>query len=253
MKETFQTVLGLVFDSEGGYVDDPADPGGATHFGITLTTLSRVRGRVATKAELTALQQDEAAAIYRQKYWDTIRADDLPAGIDYAVFDAAVHSGPRQATLWLQAALKVKADGVIGPETLAAGAAADAACVIQACCDARLAMLRGLSTFNRFGRGWESRIERVRRDALGLTRKAAPSLLLQPQKGPSVDQTQSLLQSRTVWSNLIGFGALILSLTGHGAGLDTGQLTDSIMQVVTAGSFIASTVFRILSTKKVAL
>ena len=258
MKDNFNTLMGLVLQSEGGYVDDPSDPGGPTKFGITLATLGHSRGQPVAKADIAGLTQQEAFALYRQHYWDKISADALPSGVDYVVFDAAVNSGPKPAALWLQTTLKVRADGVVGPLTLAAVAAVDTPSLINFYCDKRLAFLQSLETFNRFGRGWQSRIERVRRDALalsrtGLAQQSAPPLSTEPKKEPPMDQTQSIFQSRTVWSNIIGFGAFILTLTGHGTGLDTGQLTDSIMQLVTAGSFLASTVFRILSTKKVTL
>ena len=189
--------------------------------------------------------------IYRDLYWAKIQGDDLPSGIDYAVFDAAVHSGPRQAARWLQDALGVIIDWTIGSQTLAASNAVQAGGLIYAFCDMRLAALRGLSTFSRFGRGWENRVNRVRGDALALS--SVTFFIPQTRKDLSMDQTQSLFQSRTIWSNVIGFIAFILSLTGHGVSLDTGQLTDSVMQLITAGSFLASTVFRIISTKKVAV
>lgn len=251
MKANFERAIEMLFESEGGYVDDPVDKGGPTNYGITLPTLAAYRGRLVTKADILALTKEEAAVIYRDLYWAKIQGDDLPSGIDYAVFDAAVHSGPRQAARWLQDALGVIIDGTIGSQTLAASNAVQAGGLIYAFCDMRLAALRGLSTFSRFGRGWENRVNRVRGDALALS--SVTFFIPQTRKDLSMDQTQSLFQSRTIWSNVIGFIAFILSLTGHGVSLDTGQLTDSVMQLITAGSFLASTVFRIISTKKVAV
>ena len=253
MKGNAEWALALVMASEGGCVDDPADPGGCTHFGITQMTLSEVRGHPVSRSDVLALTVSEATSIYRTRYWDKMRADDLPSGLDYVVFDASVNSGFKQASLWLQSALEAPRDGVIGPMTLALAEKADVSRVIQTYCDLRLAALRKLPTFNRFGRGWESRVERVRRDALAFAHHSAPSPPPLQKELITMEQTQSIFQSRTVWSNIIGFGAFILSLTGHGASLDTGQLTDSIMQVITAGSFVSSTLFRILSTKKVAV
>jgi len=105
MKTNFEHAIARLFESEGGYVDDPADRGGPTKYGITLPTLAEQRGRPVTKADLIALTCDEAAVVYRDLYWAKIQGDDLPSGVDYAVFDAAVHSGPRQAARWLQDAL----------------------------------------------------------------------------------------------------------------------------------------------------
>jgi lysozyme family protein len=252
MRANFDRAILLLFESEGGYVDDAADKAGPTNYGITLPTLAAHRGRPVAKAEILVLTRDEAEVIYRDLFWAKVQGDDLPSGIDYAVFDAAVHSGPRQAARWLQNALGVASDGTIGPETLAASKSAQAVTLIDAFCDKRLAALRGLSTFSRFGRGWESRVNRVRGDALTFSN---PLFSTPPQtrKELPMDQTQSIFQSRTIWANAIGFIAFILSLTGNGVSLDTGQLTDSVMQLITAGSFLASTVFRILSTNKVAL
>jgi lysozyme family protein len=123
--------------------------------------------------------------------------------------------------------------------------------LIQELSDRRRDALRKLAGFARFGRGWESRVERVRRDAFQFVQSSAPISPLEPKKENPMDQTQSIFQSRTVWSNIIGFAAFVLSLTGHGVAFDAGQVTDSIMQLVTAGSFVASTIFRIVSTKKI--
>ncbi len=253
MRANLDEALSLLLASEGGYVKDPADPGGATKFGITAATLSRARGSKVTSADVEGLTVDEARAIYSRLYWNAVEADNLPNGLDYAVFDAAVHSGPKQAVVWLQQCLGVVADGAMGPITLAAIKTAELPVLIDGFSARRAEALKKLSGFSRFGRGWESRVERVKRDALRLAENSALSLSLNLEKVIPMDQTQSIFQSRTVWSNIIGFGAFILSLTGHGVAFDPGQVTDSVMQLVTAGSFVASTIFRIISTKKVAV
>jgi lysozyme family protein len=164
----FPRVLALVFRSEGGYVDHPADPGGATNHGITLATLSAYSGRPVTKDELRELTADEAAEIYRSRYWDKARCDDLPAGIDYAVFDAAVHSGPGCAVRMLQNALGVAPDGIVGPMTSAAARRSDPRAVIAAICDGRLSMMRRLPGWAVFGRGWSRRVAEVRQTATAM-------------------------------------------------------------------------------------
>ena len=163
--ETFQAALPHLFGHEGGYADHPRDPGGATKYGITRATLSSWRGRTVTKTDVRRLTRDEAGAIYKARYWDGVRADDLPAGVDYCVFDAAVNSGPGRATKWLQAAVRVAQDGAVGPVTLAAAGRRDPKGLIDDICDVRLAFLRGLSTWAVFGRGWERRVGEVRRVA----------------------------------------------------------------------------------------
>lgn len=89
----FERALALVLVHEGGYVDHPAYPGGATNLGITIGTLSDWLDRAATKAEVRALTKATVAPIYRKNYWDAVRGDDLPSGVDYCVFDFAVNSG----------------------------------------------------------------------------------------------------------------------------------------------------------------
>jgi lysozyme family protein len=165
---TFDAALARVLAHEGGYSDDPRDPGGATNLGVTLGTLSGWLGRPATKAEVRALTPAAVAPIYRRAYWDRIRGDDLPAGIDYAAFDFAVNSGVTRAVMALQRALDVADDGRPGPLTLAAASREPAAGVVARLSAERLAFLRRLSTWPVFGRGWQRRVEEVRAAALAL-------------------------------------------------------------------------------------
>lgn len=166
----FELCLTQVLKHEGGYADHPADPGGATNMGITHKTLARWRNvspwwRL-PKSDVAALTRTEAARIYRAGCWNRCRAGDLPPGIDLAVFDYAVNSGPDRAVRTLQAVLGVAADGAVGPLTLGAAARANAGAVIGTICDRRLGFLRGLSTFSTFGRGWTSRVAAIRAAAL---------------------------------------------------------------------------------------
>ncbi len=163
---TFERGLILVLTHEGGWSDDPADPGGATNLGVTIGTLSLWLGRPATKAEVRALTPASVAPLYRRRFWDAIQGDALPAGLDYALFDFAVNSGPRRAVIGLQRALGLADDGRLGPVTLAALAGRDVPMLIDALGDGRLAFLRALSTWPRFGRGWARRVEEVRAAAL---------------------------------------------------------------------------------------
>lgn len=168
----FERALSLVLKSEGGYVDHPHDPGGCTNLGVTIGTLSRHRGRACTKAEVRALTSATVAPIYRKNYWDAVRADELPAGLDYAVFDLAVNSGPARAARLLQGVLGCAQDGVIGPATVAASCRADPAQCIRGLSSARLTFLRRLPGWAFFARGWRRRVEAVERAALALARAA---------------------------------------------------------------------------------
>lgn len=166
----FEACLDEVLRHEGSYADHPADPGGATNMGITHRTLARWR-KISPwwdlpKSAVMALSRDEAAQIYRAEYWNAVRAADLPKGVDLAVFDFGVNSGPDRAIRVLQAALGVAVDGIVGPVTLGAAGRADAGTLINAICDRRLGFLRALSLFATFGRGWTSRVAAVRAAAL---------------------------------------------------------------------------------------
>lgn len=172
----FERALALVLVHEGGYVDHPADPGGATNLGITNGTLSGWLGRAATKAEVRALTKATVAPIYRKNYWDAVRGDELPAGVDYCIFDFAVNSGKGRAVPSLQRAIGVADDGKLGPVTLAAARAKDAGQTIERVCADRLAFLRRLSTWPTFGKGWNSRVQGVRAEALAMASVAVPTL-----------------------------------------------------------------------------
>ncbi|WP_371345289.1 glycoside hydrolase family 108 protein [Ancylobacter sp. IITR112] len=165
----FDGALKRVLVHEGGYADHPADPGGATMNGITQRVYDGWRRRHGLPLrEVRRIAPEEVSALYRRQYWDAVRADDLPAGLDYALFDAAVNSGPAQAAKWLQRALKVTADGQVGEATLAALEARAVSALIDGVCDRRLAMLRTLRTFPTFGAGWTRRVGEVRAAAKAL-------------------------------------------------------------------------------------
>lgn len=171
----FQACLRFTLKYEGGYVDHPADPGGATNLGITIAVLSAWRGRTVTKAEVKALKVDEAGAIYRARYWDKVEASKLPPGVDLAVFDYAVNSGPARAAKALQRVVGVAADGVVGMDTIQAVASRKPRDVIAALCDERLRFVKSLKTWATFGKGWSNRIGAVKSAALRMAANEAPA------------------------------------------------------------------------------
>lgn len=166
----FSRCVAEVLKHEGGFVHHPRDPGGATNRGITLATLADWRGRDVTPADVQAMTEAEAREIYRARYWNAVQGDHLPAGVDLAVFDLAVNSGVGRAARMLQQQLGVQVDGAIGPRTLAAVGRVNAARLTGDICRARLAFLRGLSTWDVFGKGWEARVVAVQRAALEMAR-----------------------------------------------------------------------------------
>lgn len=151
---TFDDAFRRLLEHEGGYSDHAADRGGKTRFGIT-EAVARRHGYTGLMHELPL---DVARRIYRVDYWDAIRAEALPAEIQFDVFDAAVNSGVRQAAIWLQRAIgDVAVDGVIGPQTIA-GAWRVGPALVARFAGHRLEFLASLSTWPAFGRGWARRV-----------------------------------------------------------------------------------------------
>jgi lysozyme family protein len=205
MTDRFPRALELVLVHEGGYVDHPRDPGGATNLGVTIGTLSGWLGRPATKAEVRALTVDAVAPIYRKNYWDAVRADDLPAGVDYCVFDFGVNSGPRRAIMALQRAVGVADDGRIGPITLAAVRRKSPEDIIARICSDRLSFMRRLSTWPTFGVGWQRRVEGVEREAVRMALTAAST------PAPIVPRTYPPLTAEPAPAAPVGFWAWVRS------------------------------------------
>lgn len=155
--QAFDALLG----SEGGYSFNSADPGGETMHGVT-ARVARANGYI---GEMRDLPLETAKAIYRAKYWDTIRADDLPDVVRYPAFDAAVNSGPAQAIKWLQRSADVKDDGVIGPMTLSAVNREPWRCAVRMTAE-RLDFMTSLPQWGSFSKGWSRRIASVLKEAM---------------------------------------------------------------------------------------
>lgn len=148
--QAFDALLG----HEGGYSNHSADTGGETMWGVT-KAVAKENGYTGPMRDLPV---DFAKAIYRRGYWDAVKADQLPEAVRYAVFDGAVNSGPVQSIKWLQRALGVADDGIIGPKTLAAAGAKDPHALKMAILAQRLRFMSSLHNWPAFGRGWARRI-----------------------------------------------------------------------------------------------
>lgn len=168
---SYDAALACLLGHEGGYSNHPDDPGGPTKYGITIADYRRYVKADADAADMRAMPLADAKGIYRARYWAVLRCDDLPAGLDYAVFDYGVNSGVSRAAKVLQRIVGVDDDGAIGPVTLAAVARHDAPALIEALCDERFAFLKSLKTWRVFGGGWGRRVTEVRAAALAMTRK----------------------------------------------------------------------------------
>jgi uncharacterized protein (TIGR02594 family) len=171
---SYDAALARLLVHEGGNDDDPRDPGGRTSRGILQREWDAWRGsHPGLPADVWRAPQDQVEAIYRQNYWNPLRCDDLPAGVDYAVFDYGVNSGIGRAAKVLQRLVATAVDGEVGPDTITAAKRANAAALIAAICDERLAFLQGLRTWPTFGKGWDRRVREVRAAARAMVAKPA--------------------------------------------------------------------------------
>lgn len=149
----FSEALQHVLKHEGGYIDHPDDPGGETNFGITVA-VARENGYL---GDMRTIPMSVVESIYKRKYWDKVRADEMPESVRFALFDYAVNSGPGAAIRALQRVLGVSDDGVIGPMTLNA-AQAQSAGLGSRLNGYRLKFMTELRIWPTFGKGWARRI-----------------------------------------------------------------------------------------------
>ena len=168
MQSNFDVCLALMLAHEGGFVNHPSDPGGMTNLGVTKRVWEEWVGHEVDEKQMRALTPETVAPLYKRKYWDACRADDLVGGVDYCVFDVAVNSGPGRAVKFLQSCIGVAVDGGFGSATLAAvkKAEEDPATLIELYCAKRLEFLQSLKTFETFGKGWSRRVQEVKDKAL---------------------------------------------------------------------------------------
>ena len=166
MKDNFDDALKAILHHEGGYVDHPKDPGGRTNLGCTQRVWEEWVGHPVDEKTMRGLTPELVAPLYKAKYWDKIKGDELPNGVDYAVFDAAINSGPGRAAKWLQTTVGAVPDGAIGAGTLAKVAAMDAEDIVEKYQVTRLAFMQSLPTWDTFGKGWGRRVTEVKEAAL---------------------------------------------------------------------------------------
>lgn len=181
MERNFERSFNEMLRHEGGYSNHPADPGGATMKGVTLATFRSLVKPGATKEDLKNITPAQLRLVYRRSYWEKVGGPDLPDGLDFAMFDFAVNSGPAQATKILQRIVGTEDDGVPGPKTFAAVAKKSAEFLIKEVSADRLEFLKGLKNkrtgkplWATFGKGWARRVEEVRGFALDLAAEPTP-------------------------------------------------------------------------------
>ncbi|MGR3521946.1 MAG: glycoside hydrolase family 108 protein [Paracoccus sp. (in: a-proteobacteria)] len=181
----FDASLEHVLLFEGGYVNDPRDPGGETNMGISKRSYPR--------EDIRGMTRERAAAIYRRDYWNRVKGDQLPDGIDLVAFDPAVNSGVQRGSRWLQSALGVTQDGKIGPQTvLAAQTATDGVAVIKRACAARMGFLRGLtSLWSTYSRGWTRRVASVEATAVAMYTRSSVAVRQERKKASTTAKAQA--------------------------------------------------------------
>lgn len=166
MADNFKHCLEIILHHEGGYVNHPKDPGGETNLGVT----KRVYEEHGGTKDMKDLTVDDVAPIYEKSYWNRVKGDDLPAGLDLCVFDFGVNAGTGRAAKYLQNLVGAGADGAIGPGTLGKVNAYveehGLEKTIEAYQDARQGYYEKLSTFATFGKGWTRRVKETTELAL---------------------------------------------------------------------------------------
>ena len=163
----------MVIAHEGGFTNDERDPGnklpdgrkGSTMLGCTQANWEKYIGHQVTQDDMKALKKDDVKPLYKRDYWDAVKGDSLPAGVDYACFDFAINAGPSAARKMIQKALGVTADGAIGPATMKAIQEADALDLLEKFSHSKEAFYKSLPTFGTYGKGWLKRVADVQTSA----------------------------------------------------------------------------------------
>jgi lysozyme family protein len=171
-KENWEKCFEMVLRHEGGYVNHPKDPGGRTNLGVTQRAWEEYVGRSVDESEMRSLTPEIVKPFYKSRYWDRIKGDDLPSGVDYAAYDLAVNSGVGRAAKYLQSIAGVPSDGIIGPKSLAAIKDCPADEMVDAMCGMRLEFLKALPTWDTFGKGWGRRVAEVEEKAAEMAKQA---------------------------------------------------------------------------------
>lgn len=165
MKNNFEVSMARLLPIEGGYSDDPDDPGnwtgGRKGVGKLLGTKYGIAANTYPNVDIKNLTWEQAKAIYKRDFWDVVNADVLPGAVVHSALDGAINSGPKRSIMWLQAAAGVADDGIWGPVTRAAIASADPNDLLARYNALRLMFMTRLSTWSKYGRGWARRIAQM--------------------------------------------------------------------------------------------
>jgi lysozyme family protein len=170
MQGNFKQCLDLILKSEGGFVNHPDDPGGMTNLGVTKRTWEEYTGHQADEKTMLSLTPEKVAPLYEQRYWRPTYCEVLPRGLDLLIFSMGVNGGPGRAVKLLQSAIGCVPDGVIGSRTMELIKQSNALDLIAKYSEARRSYYKSLKTFDIFGKGWLSRVDREETEALNMVK-----------------------------------------------------------------------------------
>jgi lysozyme family protein len=175
MNANFEQCLEMLLLSEGGFVNDSRDNGGMTNLGVTIRVWEEWVGHPVSEKEMRNLTPLMVSPLYKRKYWDACRADELVSGLDYCVFDVAVNSGVGRAVKLLQQSVGATPDGSFGSITFGLVKQVDPTTLIERYCARRMEFLESLKSFPVFGRGWSRRVAEVKEVALRMVQDTSPA------------------------------------------------------------------------------
>ena len=232
-KHSYDESLRRLLIHEGGYSNHPQDPGGPTNYGITIHDARKYWKADATAADVRAMPIEVAKGIYKSKYWNALRCDELPPGVDYSVFDYGVNSGTSRAAKVFQRVLAVPVTGGVDDLAVAAARERNASAIITAICDERLRFLQGLSTWPVFGAGWGRRVREVRAAALCMA--AAKPAASTPGSGARIGKGEAPLNrnDRTGTVGAIIAGGAAAAQQAHQAGARPAVIALIIVATIT--------------------
>lgn len=233
-KQNYEESLKRLLRHEGGYTNHPSDPGGPTNFGITIYDYRKYVKPDAVASDVKAMRLDEAKSIYRAKYWDAQKCDDLPSGVDYSIFDYGVNSGIGRSGKVLRRVVGLPSDThVVNDAVIKAVQSRDAKELVESINAERLAFLKRLKTWPVFGTGWGRRVTEVRAISLRMLSEKPTDLAPQdtaprpdldpddvaPKGMPEPVEPKPLTKSKTMWGNTVqwlsgGFATFMAALAG---------------------------------------
>tara|TARA_Y100000385_G_scaffold28457_1_gene26884 strand:+ start:285 stop:770 length:486 start_codon:yes stop_codon:yes gene_type:complete len=161
----------MLLEHEGGYVNDSRDSGGMTNLGVTKRVYDKWIDRESTEQEMRDLTPEDVAPIYKKNYWDRVKGDSLPSGLDWACFDWAVNSGSGRPAKAVQRAVGATVDGAIGKQTVGLIMEKDPEFIIDYVYTVRKSFYESLDDYKHFGRGWSRRNKETLRQALKMIEK----------------------------------------------------------------------------------